>query len=105
MTAAVRRLQVSGHELRAMAASLMAETTGVAVRCRTLGAVNAPGMLAWERQRRTRRPAGRRLADPVWPAAGEGPAAVVTHSSTAPWYLQITRRLSCVFARILRSLV
>src|SRR6266516_2058747 len=58
-------------------------------------------MLAWERQRRTRR----RLADPVWPAAGEGPAAVVTHSSTAPCYLPIPGRLSCVFARILRSLM
>jgi hypothetical protein len=46
-----------------MAASPMAEATGVAVRCRTLRAVNAPGMLAWERQRRTLRPAG-------WPAAG-----------------------------------
>src|SRR5436190_24063336 len=41
----------------------MAETTGVAVRCRTLRAVNAPGMLARERQRRTRRSASR-------PAAG-----------------------------------
>jgi hypothetical protein len=40
-----------------MAASLMAETAGVAVRCRTLRAVNAPGTLAWERQRRTRRSA------------------------------------------------
>src|SRR6266704_3492719 len=40
-----------------MAASPLAETTGVAVRCRTPRAVNAPGMLAWERQRRTRRPA------------------------------------------------
>src|SRR5690349_11008544 len=43
-----------------MAASPMAETTGVAVRCRTLGAVNAPGTLAWERQRWTRRPAAGR---------------------------------------------
>src|SRR6201982_850604 len=50
-------------------------------------------------------PARRRVCGPVWPAAGEGPAAVVTHSSTGPWYLQITRRLSWVFARILRSLM
>src|SRR5436305_927617 len=43
------------------------------------------------------------LADPVWVAAGEGPAAVVTHSCTAPGIYQLTSRLSCVFARILRS--
>src|SRR5437016_2012299 len=30
---------------------------------------------------------------------------VVTHSSTAPWHPPSTRRLSCVFAEILRSLM
>jgi hypothetical protein len=64
-----------------MAASPMAETTGVAVRCRTLRAVNAracwPGSGSGGQS-------GQRLADPVWVAAGEGPAAVVTHSSIAP---------------------
>ena len=30
---------------------------------------------------------------------------MVTHSSIAPWYLRLARRLSCVFARILRSLM
>src|SRR5256885_2798046 len=56
-----------------MAASPAAETTGVAVRC------------------------------PVWVAAGEGPAAAVTHSSAAPGIRRQARRLSCVFARIPRS--
>ena len=51
---------------------------------RTLRAVNAPGMPAWERQRRFRASSGQTLADPVWAAAGEGPAAAVTHSSIAP---------------------
>ena len=88
-----------------MAAPPVAETTGVAVRCRTLRAVNAPGVLAGERQRRTRRPAGRRLADPVWPAAGEGPRRRGYAQFHSPWHRQLTRRLSCVFARILRSLM
>ncbi len=58
----------------------MAETTGVASGARTLRAVNAracwPGSGSGGHS-------GRRLADPVWVAAGEGPAAVVTHSCTA----------------------
>ena len=64
-----------------MAASPVAEKAVRPSGARTLQAVNAPGMVAWERQRGH---SGRRLADPVWVAAGEGPAAVVTHSSTAP---------------------
>jgi len=43
---------------------------------RTLRAVNAPGMLAWERQRRTLRPAS-------WPAAGR-PGAVRTAAGEGP---------------------
>ena len=58
-----------------MTASPMAETAGVAVRCRTLRAVNGPGHAG----------RGAAAADtpvgPVWSAAGEGPAAVITHSS------------------------
>src|SRR5258707_5066614 len=43
MTAAVRRLQVAGHELKAMAASPIAETTGVAVRCPHAAGRERPG--------------------------------------------------------------
>src|SRR5438132_4094350 len=88
-----------------MAASPMAETTGVGVRCRTLRAVNPPGMLAWERQRRTLRSAS-------WPAAGRPGMGRGGRRPRrgfpqfhSPWYLPLTRRLSCVFARILRSLM
>src|SRR5712671_3610089 len=42
-----------------MAASPMAETTGVAVRRPHAAGRERPGMLGWERQRRTLRPAGR----------------------------------------------
>jgi len=82
MTAAVRRLHVAGHELKAMAASPMAETTGVAVRCPHAAGRERPG--AWWPGSGSDGHSGRRLADPVWVAAGEGPAAVVTHSCAAP---------------------
>ena len=87
MTAAVRRLQVAGHELKAMAASPIAETTGVAVRCPHAAGRERPGHVglgAAAADTPVGQLVSRRLADPVWVAAGEGPVAVVTHSCTAP---------------------
>jgi len=64
MTAAVRRLQVSGHELKGDGGLAYGwdDRCGrpVPARC---GPWTPPGMLAWERQRRTLRSASR-------PAAG-----------------------------------
>ena len=60
----------------------MAETAGVAVRCpRAAGPVNGPGHWPGSGSGGHAGPAGRWLAGPVWVAAGEGPAAVITHSS------------------------
>jgi hypothetical protein len=71
MTAAVWRLQVSRHELHAMAPSPVAEATGLTGRCPPVLGREHPGHAGLERQRRTLgRPAGRRLADPVQVAAG-----------------------------------
>jgi hypothetical protein len=81
MTAAVRRLQVSGHELKEMAASPMAEATGAAGWCPHAPGGERPGMFAGSGSGGR---SGRRLADPVWVAAGGSLAVVVTHSSTAP---------------------
>ena len=85
-----------------MAASPLAETAGVAVRCRTLRAVNAPGMLAGERQRRTLRSAAGR---PGMGRGGRRPRRRGYPQFHVPWYLPLARRLSCVFARILRDLM
>ena len=68
-----------------MAAPPVAETTGVAVRCRTLRAVNAPGMLA--RGGAADTPADQ-LAGPVGVAAGEGPPPWLP---TVPQHLGIYR--------------
>jgi hypothetical protein len=83
-----------------MAASSMAEATGAASGARTLRAVNAPGMVAGERQRRTLRPeAGR----PGMGRGGRRPRRRGYLQLRSPWHLPLARRLSCVFARILRS--
>src|SRR6266567_4203078 len=85
-----------------MAASPMAETTGVAVRCPHAAGRERPGHVGlgaaaadtpaggWL----TRYGSRREKAPPPWlPTVAQ------------PWYLQLTGRLSCVFARILRSLM
>ena len=86
MTAAVRRLHVSGHEPKGDGG--LAYGLRQPVRpsgARTLRAVNPPGMLAGERQRRTLPLAGWPTAGrPGMGRAGARPAAVVTHSCTAP---------------------
>src|SRR5690349_24850777 len=87
-----------------MAASPMAETTGVAVRGLHAAGRERPGNAGLGAEAADTH-AGRRRAGPVWAGGGRRPRPVVTHSSTAPWYLRLTRRLSCVFARILRSLM
>jgi hypothetical protein len=83
-----------------MAASPMAETADVAVRC-----PHAVGMPTGERQRRTLRLAG-------WPAAGRPGMGRSWRRPRrgypqfhSPWHLPLSRRLSCVFARTSRSLM
>src|SRR5882672_10700815 len=86
-----------------MAASPMAETTGVAVRCPHAGGRERTGH-AGLGAAAADTPAGRPAGRPGMARGGRRPRRGYPQLHS-PWHLPLTRRLSCVFARILRSLM
>ena len=60
-------------------------------------------MVAWERQRRTLRASWPAAGRPGMGRGGRRPRRRGYPQLHSPWHLPLARRLSCVFARILRS--
>src|SRR6266403_1227967 len=89
-----------------MAASPIAETTGVAVRCPHAAGRERPGHVGLGAAAADT-PVGQLVAAgrPGMGRGGRRPRRRGYPQLHSPWHLQSTSRLSCVFARIFRSLM